>query len=73
MSDEMESTESNIEAALARSDEVAARGLLNDYFYDVSSIFSAVDSNLKKFVGKLERINPVLDALLSRPQNGVRT
>ena len=73
MSAEIESAESSIEAALTRGDEAAARGLLNDYFYDVSSVFSAVDSNLKKFVGKLERINPVLDALLSNPENGGRT
>jgi TIR domain len=73
MSAEMETTESNIEAALARGDEAAARGLLNDYFYDVSSIFSLVDSNLKNFVGKLQRINPVLDALLGSSEYGGRT
>jgi hypothetical protein len=70
MSAEMESTETNIETSLERGDEVAARGFLNEYFYDVSSIFLAVDSNLKRFVVKLERINPVLDALLSSPENG---
>jgi hypothetical protein len=72
MSADMESTESNIDAALTRGDEAGARGLLNDYFYDVSSIFSVVNENLKTFVGKLERINPVLDALLCSSENGGR-
>jgi hypothetical protein len=73
MSAEIEGAESNIEAALARGDEAAARGLLNEYFYDVGSVFSVVNSNLKKFVRKLANINPTLDALLRNPENRGRT
>jgi TIR domain len=68
MSADIESTESSIEAALANGDVHAARGLINDYFYEVSKVFFGVDAELKKFVLKLERINPVLDGLLLTPR-----
>jgi hypothetical protein len=62
---DIEITESEIEVAFVKGDGDAARGLLSQYFYDISSVFLGVDADLKRFVGKLNRINPVLDALLT--------
>jgi hypothetical protein len=70
---DLETTESKIDAAILECDEPKVGEMINQYFSDVSSVFYYVDKDLKKFVGRLNQINPELDALLGASRNGGRT
>ena len=71
----MKSTESEIEDALMQGEFDKARDLLNKYSLEVGVVFVLVDAGLKRFIQELhlEKINPVLDSVLSSYENGVRT
>jgi hypothetical protein len=63
--------ESDIEAALTQGKYDQARHLLELYSEDVAYAFATVNADLKKFITdlNLREIGPVLDALLSIPEN----
>jgi hypothetical protein len=68
--EDIEIAEAEIDAALQQSDLVKARGWLGNYRHHIGRVFFQVDTELKKFVGKLQHVNPVLDELLDGAENG---
>jgi hypothetical protein len=63
---DLESVESDIETALARNDEPAARKHLGEYFYSVSSVFRRVDTALKDVCLRLGAVSQSLEAVLEK-------